>query len=303
LKLKEAFKEYEQYMIVEKGYSRLTIESYKKDIQFFLTYLHDKKEINQIEEIQKDHIYAYLKEIDQELEKSSIRRKITALKRFFLFLTRENMLENNVMSSFENVKIKQHLPTVLSVDEMLQLLNSISLDTPESYRNRCMVELLYATGLRVSEMCQLKLEDLNLKNQTLKCLGKGQKERIVPLYEQCCLLLKEYIEVIRPEFCKNISTPYVFLNKKGSVIKRDHFYHILQKIIQNSGLKKHVTPHTLRHTFATHLLDNDADIRSIQELLGHSNISTTTIYTHVSQKKLIDEYEKLHPRIQKGKKI
>ena len=206
------------------------------------------------------------------------------------------------MSSFEMSKKAKYLPEVLTVEEVNQLLQSIEVTDPITMRNRCMVEVLYASGLRVSEMCSLTLQDVNIHKGYVKCIGKGNKERLVPMNQKCCDLLKQYIENERQELCVHASSSYLFINKKGEPIQRDDFYHILEKIVQKSGLKKHVTPHTLRHTFATHLLENDADLRSIQEMLGHSDISTTTIYTHVSNHKAVDEYMKLHPRSQKGRK-
>lgn len=196
-------------------------------------------------------------------------------------------------------KKAKYLPEVLTVAEVNQLLDSIDVNDPVSARNRCMVEVLYASGLRVSEMCFLTLQNVNIHKGFVKCIGKRNKERIVPMNENCCLLLKKYIEEYRPQLCEEVSSQYLFINKKGQPIQRDDFYHILENIVKKSGLKKHVTPHTLRHTFATHLLENDADLRSIQEMLGHSDISTTTIYTHVSNNKAIEEYRKLHPRSKK----
>ena len=204
------------------------------------------------------------------------------------------------MSSFEIAKKAKYLPEVLSVDEVNQLLDSIDIVDAITSRNRCMVEVLYATGLRVSEMCYLTLNNVNLHKGFVRCFGKGNKERIVPVNQYCCQLLKEYIEEYRPNLCENITNSYLFISKKGEPISRNNFYSMLNKMIQKSGLGKHVTPHTLRHTFATHLLENDADLRSIQEMLGHSDISTTTIYTHVSNSKMIDEYKNLHPRSKKG---
>ncbi len=300
MKCKDSLLEYKQYLIVEKGLTPLTIENYNRDIQHFFDYIHNNSQLDNIEDIHKDHVYIYLKEIHQTLKSSSVHRHMVSLRQFYKFLTREGIVTQNIMSSFDIAKKDKYLPEVLSVEEVNQLLESIKIIDPISSRNRCMVEVLYATGLRVSEMCNLTLQSVNINKGFVKCVGKGYKERIVPVNRYCCTLLKEYIEEYRPHLNENITNQYLFINKNGEVIKRDNFYHILEKLLKNSGLKKHVTPHTLRHTFATHLLENDADLRSIQEMLGHSDISTTTIYTHVSKNKMIKDYMDLHPRAKRG---
>lgn len=300
MKCKDALLEYKEYMIVEKKYSQNTITSYTSDLTHFIDYMHDVLKIDDIEDIHKDQIYLYLKDLKHTLNSSSSDRHMVALRQFYLFMMKENMINENVMNSFEMSKRKQHLPEVLSEAEVKQLLNSISMDDYISARNRCMIELLYGSGLRVSEMCQLTLSQVHLNKGYVHCLGKGNKERIVPMNQVCCHLLKSYIENYR--LTLKTSQQYLFLNQKGNPMTRDHFYHILEKLIKQCGITKHVTPHTLRHTFATHLLEHDADLRSIQMMLGHSDIATTTIYTHVSQNKAIKEYQKLHPRSQKGRK-
>lgn len=301
LKCKDALREYKQYMIVEKGYSHHTVENYERDILDFIDFVTKKYKVVDMDDIIKDHINHYLKELHNRLQSSSVDRHMTSLKQYYVFLAKENIIQENVMSSFEMSKKSKYLPEVLSVTEVNQLLHSIHVEDPISARNRCMVEILYASGLRVSEMCFLTLQSINIHKGFVKCIGKRNKERIVPMNENCCILLKEYIEEYRPQLCEGVSSQYLFINKKGQPVQRDDFYHILEKIVKKSGLKKHITPHTLRHTFATHLLENDADLRSIQEMLGHSDISTTTIYTHVSNNKAIEEYMKLHPRSKKGK--
>lgn len=300
MKCKDAIVEYKQYMIVEKGYSPKTVEGYLRDIKQFGEYMSQKFHIVDLETINKDLVYAYLKSLRKRLSNSSVDRHMVSLRQFYIFLVKEKKVQKNIMSSFELAKKEQYLPEVLSVDEVNQLLSSVSMKDSISARNRCMMEVLYASGLRVSEMCSLTLQNINIQKGFIKCVGKGNKERIVPMNTQCCLYLKEYIENFRPQLSEKTSQ-YLFINKKGEPLKRDDFYHLLQNIVRKSGLTKHVTPHTLRHTFATHLLENDADLRSIQKMLGHSDISTTTIYTHVSQSKTIEDYMKLHPRSQKGR--
>lgn len=301
MKCKDAINEYKQYMIVEKGYSRHTIQSYLSDIEDFLSYIHLQYKIVDINDVHKDHVYHYLINIRKKMKSSSVDRHMIALRQFYIFLVKEKIVAKNIMSSFEMSKKTSYLPEVLSEDEVNQLINSIKVNDAISSRDRCMIEILYASGLRVSEMCSLTLSNINLTKRFVKCLGKGNKERIVPMNKQCCLLLEEYITNYRPQLIGNSNTNYLFIDKKSQPLKRDNFYHILNKIVKKSGITKHVTPHTLRHTFATHLLENDADLRSIQVMLGHSDISTTTLYTHVSNNKACEEYIKLHPRSQKGR--
>lgn len=286
-------------MIVEKNYSPRTIDSYTRDLNKFAKFI-NRLSIEQVEDINKDHIYLYLKDLRNHLSANSVDRHMVTLRQFYLFLKREKIVDINIMSSFDMAKKEHPLPEVLSEEEIDELISSIEIVDFITSRNRCMLELLYGTGLRVSELCSLTMNQVNIKKQLIKCIGKGNKERMIPMNQQCSILLKDYIENYRNQFkpkCQNL-----FLNQHGKALSRNNFYHILQTIVDKSQLQKHVTPHTLRHTFATHLLEHDADLRSIQEMLGHSDISTTTIYTHVSQNKAIEEYQKLHPRSQKGRK-
>lgn len=299
LKLKDSLFEYRQYMIVEKGYSQLTIENYSRDVQMFLDFVSEKCQIDKIEDVSKDVVYTYLKSIRERLKVSSVDRKMVSLRQFFIFLVKEEIVTKNVMSSFEMSKRPKKLPEVLSIHEINQIIQSIEVKDAISSRNRCMIEILYSSGLRVSEMCNLTLQDINIHKGFVRCLGKGNKERIVPMNETCCLLLKEYIEKYRPQLCQKVKTQVLFVDKKAKVISRENFYHILVRVVDHCAMTKHVSPHTLRHTFATHLLENDADLRSIQEMLGHSDISTTTIYTHVSNHKMVEEYKNYHPRSRK----
>ncbi|MCD8027909.1 MAG: site-specific tyrosine recombinase XerD [Erysipelotrichaceae bacterium] len=299
MRCKDAINEYKQYMIVEKNYSPRTIDSYSRDLRKFADFI-NKMNIEQIEDVTKDHIYLYLKDLRQHLSPNSVDRHMVTLRQFYLFLKREKIIDINIMSSFDNAKKEQPLPEVLSEDEVNALIATIEVVDYITSRNRCMLELLYGTGLRVSELCSLTLNQININKQVVSCIGKGNKERIIPMNKQCALLLKDYLNNYRAQF--KPKSQNLFLNQHGQPMSRNNFYHILQTIVNESEITKHVTPHTLRHTFATHLLEHDADLRSIQAMLGHSDISTTTIYTHVSQNKTIEEYQKLHPRRQKGKK-
>ena len=296
--IKDALSEYKQYLIVEKGLSKNTIYSYLRDLIAFSNFIGEEYEINQIENINKEHIHLYLKELSKTNCTNSISRKLVSLRMLYIFLVKENIVKENLMSSFTLPKRDKKLPIVLSQEEMIEILDGIIVCDAISSRNRCMVELLYATGMRMSELLNLTLKDLNIKMGFIKVIGKGNKERMIPIGSYVGEILEQYINDYRAEFnIKNDSL--LFFNKHGQRLSREEFYSILQTIVNSTSITKKVSPHTFRHTFATHLLENGADLRSIQELLGHSDISTTTIYTHISNQKIRSEYQQFHPRIKK----
>lgn len=296
--IKDALSEYKQYLIVEKGLSKNTIYSYLRDLIAFSNFIGEEYEINQIENINKEHIHLYLKELSKTNCTNSISRKLVSLRMLYIFLVKENIVKENLMSSFTLPKRDKKLPIVLSQEEMIEILDGIIVCDAISSRNRCMVELLYATGMRISELLNLTLKDLNIKMGFIKVIGKGNKERMIPIGSYVGEILEQYINDYRAEFnIKNDSL--LFFNKHGQRLSREEFYSILQTIVNSTSITKKVSPHTFRHTFATHLLENGADLRSIQELLGHSDISTTTIYTHISNQKIRREYQQFHPRIKK----
>lgn len=296
--IKDALSEYKQYLIVEKGLSKNTIYSYLRDLIAFSNFIGEEYEINQIENINKEHIHLYLKELSKTNCTNSISRKLVSLRMLYIFLVKENIVKENLMSSFTLPKRDKKLPIVLSQEEMIEILDGIIVCDAISSRNRCMVELLYATGMRISELLNLTLKDLNIKMGFIKVIGKGKKERMIPIGSYVGEILEQYINDYRAEFnIKNDSL--LFFNKHGQRLSREEFYSILQTIVNSTSITKKVSPHTFRHTFATHLLENGADLRSIQELLGHSDISTTTIYTHISNQKIRSEYQQFHPRIKK----
>lgn len=295
----DAINEYKQYLIVEKSVSKNTLISYLRDVIDFVNYLNASMHIDIIEGINESSIQSYLKS-NNKLSKATISRKIVALRSFFKFLVKEGYIKKNPISRIELPKSSKSLPEVLSYEEIIELFNSIKITDFQSSRNRCMLELLYASGIRVSELVNIKLSDLNIKMQYLKVVGKGAKERMIPLSKYVCKLLEEYITVYRKDYLDFDDNNYLFFNNHKGIMSRENFYKILNNICNNIGMIKNVHPHTLRHTFATHLLENGADLRSIQELLGHSDISTTTVYTHVSNNKLLEDYNRFHPRRKKG---
>ncbi len=294
----EAINEYRQYLIVEKGLSKNTVIAYISDLKKFSIYLNDSFQFNKIEELSKEHIRLYLKELGKTNTSASITRKLVSLRMFFNFLIKEKIIDVNIISDFDLPKINKKLPVILSTTEMQEILETIKINDHISCRNRCMLELMYATGLRVSELINLNVSSINLYMGYIKVVGKGDKERIVPIGEIAKTILDIYLNQYRDKFIKKESS-LLFFNNHGNKLSREEFYIILKQVINKTSINKKISPHTIRHSFATHLLENGADLRSIQELLGHSDISTTTIYTHISNQKIKNEYQQFHPRMKK----
>jgi integrase/recombinase XerD len=287
--------EFLNYIRYEKNLASNTVESYSNDLMKFSSFV--QKDVNSIN---MDDVYSYVSHLkSNKITNTTIARNIVSLRNFYKFLKKEDYINSNIMENFDVPKIEQYLPDYLTENEVNILLNSIDIQTPMGYRDRTMLELLYATGLRVSELVEMKINTINMDTRFIVSFGKGGKERIVPFGEKSWEYLKEYIENIRPLLLKGKNHWYVFVNRFGNRISRVGFFKNIKKIAKNAGIRKDISPYTLRHTFATHLLDNDADLRIVQELLGHSNIATTQIYTQVSRKKLKNSYMKYHPRAKK----
>lgn len=277
------------YLIIDKKYSKATTDSYKKELEKFYTVI--KKKIN---DITKDDLKEYIKYLNKEkLNEKSISHNISVLRSYFKFLIIENRIKENPSLFIEMPKIPRTLPSVLSIEEVDKLLD-ITVNDKYSARNKAMLELLYSTGLRVSELINLKLTDISFDEALVKTLGKGSKERVIPIGDIAIHFTKQYIDEYRPKLIKK-QTEYLFLSSRGTKLSRQAFFKIIKQIASEKNIKKELSPHTLRHSFATHMLNGGADLRSIQELLGHSNISTTQIYTHISNQKIHDDYENSHP--------
>lgn len=278
------------YLLIDKKYSQHTIDSYTNDLNKFSSYINKP-----VAQINKDDIIGILKKLnDENLSNSSINHFVTVLRSFYKFLVINNIVKENIMNFISSPKREKHLPKVLSEEEIDNLLN-IPLNDAFSYRNKAIIELMYATGLRVSELVNLKVNDIDLNMALLKTLGKGSKERIIPLGDYALNYLKLYINEYRSLLIKKNLNDYLFLNNHGNKLTRQGLFKMLDKLANEQGIKTEISPHTLRHSFATHLLNGGADLRSIQELLGHSDISTTQIYMHVSNQKLNEDYHKFHP--------
>lgn len=286
----EILSNYQTYLITVKYLNvETTIASYILDIYKYLEYI--KKDYNKTDN--KD-IYNYLKYLsDNSYSIYSVVRKISSIKSFYNYLSEESIYEINL--DIERPKFYKKLPHVLSIDEVDKLLD-IKLETPFDYRNKAMLELMYATGLRVSELISLTPLNIDLDKKLVRCYGKGSKERIVPMGDKAVKYLKKYLEEYRHSLTKKTLCDELFLNNHGKKITRQGFFKMLKKQADEKGIKENITPHMLRHSFATHLLNNGADLRSIQMMLGHENISTTGIYTNVSKDKLKENYDLYYPK-------
>ncbi len=278
------------YLIFEKKYSDNTVKAYKQDLTKFMNYLNNKK----INKIVKKDIENYIEYLSKNLEARTVSRNISTLKSLYKYLMINKIVNKNPMEIIRNPKLKKSLPKVLSETEINSLLD-IKPKNHFDYRNKAMIELMYSSGLRVSELINLKVTDIDLENETVRVFGKGSKERIIPLNEYTVVALKIYIKEHRKELFKHGENNYLFLNNHGNQMTRQGFFKILKNLAKDKNIKTEFSPHTIRHSFATHLLKHGADLRSIQELLGHSDISSTQIYTHITNEKLKENYEEYHP--------
>jgi len=294
--LKRLLKEYGYYLKITKGLASNAISSYITDLNEYVLFLEKNYVIKDPEVITKQHIRNFIARLKRKHNTpSSISRKMSAIRSFHKYLLIEKLVTSNVRLGVNLPKKEKKLPTILSVEEVDALMVAADGDEPLEIRNRAMLELLYGSGLRISELLELKLSNLHLNMGFLNIIGKGNKERIVPIGAEGAYALKRYIDKSRP-YLKKVPGDIVFVNGRGSQISRVGFYKVLKKLTLKAGIMKEVSPHTLRHSFASHLLENGVDLRVVQELLGHEDISTTQIYTHISKKQLQKVYEEFHPR-------
>jgi integrase/recombinase XerD len=291
------FDEFIKFLQFEKGLSKNTISAYKNDLLQYFSFL---KKINKtVHNVSSDDLTEFLWQLKQQnLRPNSIYRKASCVTQFHKFLVSENITTNNPVEGMMRPKLQRKLPTVLTVEEVDKLL-SFQPKKFNDIRNKAMIEVLYATGLRVSELVNLTFEQLDLENRYIRVIGKGGKERIVLLNKKSVDALKEWIKIRDKKFSGKISAEYdkfIFLSKLGKPISRIDFWEQLKNYVRNAGISKNVSPHTLRHSFATHMLKYGADLRVVQELLGHSDISTTQIYTQIDRQHLKELHKKYHPR-------
>ncbi|MDO8730582.1 MAG: site-specific tyrosine recombinase XerD [Candidatus Omnitrophota bacterium] len=286
------------FLRLERGLSQNTVLAYRRDLQQFAAALSPK----QPSDIARGDILDYLMSLrDKKLAPSSVARKLVAIKVFFRFLLSQSLIKNDPSSIIESPRLMKGLPDVLDVEEVGRLLAAAAADKrkkkqKKTLRDRALLELLYASGLRVSEASGLKLTDLNSEARFLRCVGKGGKERVVPVGSHALKWIRIYLAQARPGFNPKPDSRQIFLNRSGGALSRISIWSIIKQYALAAGIKKRITPHTLRHSFATHLLEAGADLRVVQELLGHSSIATTQIYTHVDRARLKSIHAKFHPR-------
>lgn len=296
--LKRLLKEYEYYLKITKGLSPNSISSYVTDLTEYVFFIDKNYAITDPNVITKQHIRNFISRLKRKKSSSSsIARKMSAIRSFHKFLMSEKIVATNVALGVRLPKKKQKLPIVLSVEEIDALMVAADGDEPLELRNRAMLELLYGSGLRISELLALGLSDLHLNMGFINVMGKGRKERIVPVGAEAAYSLKKYLDKGRPRL-KKVPGDVLFVNSRGSDISRVGFYKVLKLLTIRAGITKDVSPHTLRHSFASHLLQNGVDLRVVQELLGHEDISTTQIYTHITKQQLKQVYDEFHPRSQ-----
>lgn len=291
--MNEFFKEYISFLSIEKRHSSHTVEAYRRDVARFIQFFPDRD----ADSITTQDIRVFLIKLREEgISSTSQARCLSSLKSFFRFLVSEKYTKENPAEILETPKRWRKLPAILAVSDIDALLACPDKNTAFGIRDRAMLEVLYATGLRVSELVSLKKSDLNLQVGYLRSFGKGSKERIVPMGEAARAAVEDYLLRSRPVFLRGRNTAELFITQQGAGMTRQGFWKILKQYVARSNIKTSVSPHTLRHAFATHLLERGADLRSVQQMLGHSDISTTQIYTHILQQRMRDIHDQFHPR-------
>ena len=304
----EAVQEFISYLVNEKGYSENTISNYLHDINDFSAFIKTEKMAKDILHISMRHPENYVSYMtNQKYKSTSIRRHISSLSSFYSFCVKNDLFKENYFKDLEKLpKIPKHLPKVINESEIVMLFDACDLENKLGYRNFCILGCLYGCGLRVSELCNMQIRDIDFSERIIRVRGgKGGKDRDVIMYEGLGEMLKHYISQFRPEILynsKDTENRHVFLNKNGTTLTRVGVRKILEKLVKDAGETFHISPHMLRHSFATSLLNNGMDLRTVQELLGHESLSTTQIYTHVTIEKMREDYAKAHPRAQKESK-
>jgi integrase/recombinase XerD len=287
--------DFRYHLETDKRLSKKTIESYMSDLKFYAKFLKKYQNVFDVADIDSLMIEKYILSLKRkDLSPQSIARKITAIKEFHKFLYEEHITKDNPSKLVSNIKKEKKLPEVLTIEEINKMISSIDTSTDTGIRNRCIMEVLYGSGLRVSELCDLKLSDIHFNSNYLSIIGKGDKEREVPIGEEEKIWLRRYIEGSR----NKLNTPKnlnVFINYKGDPLSRQSVFKFIKALAKNNGIEKEISPHTIRHSFATHLLSNGVDLRFVQELLGHEDISTTQIYTHLDNEQLKNLVSETHP--------
>ncbi|TFE03140.1 site-specific tyrosine recombinase XerD [Jeotgalibacillus salarius] len=294
--MKEHLQDFIQYMIVEKGLSKNTIQSYDRDLKSYIEYLMKVEQLHGICDVQRLHVLQFFQHLKQHGKSAkTIARHTSSIRSFHHYLMRNRICTQDPTEHLNTPKSEKTLPKVLNIEEVEALLESPDMTKKSGLRDRAMLEVLYGTGMRVSELINLNADDVNLQMGFVKCRGKGNKERIIPIGKTASEVIEQYIQQARNKTRKP-GEQALFLNHHGKRLSRQGFWKILKGLTDKARIEKDLTPHTLRHSFATHLLENGADLRAVQEMLGHADISTTQIYTHVSTKRIREVYSQFHPR-------
>jgi len=294
--MKELIETFLNYLSVERGLSLNTLASYRRDLHAYLDFI-SRRHVDALSKISRVDITNFMmNQKDKGLSASSIARRLAAIRMFHRFLARERVLKSDPSSLIDSPKLWKKIPDTLSLNEVEALLAQPPIRDRQGIRDKAILETLYATGMRVSEVVNLKKADVNLDIGFLRCVGKGNKERIIPLGKKAAASIKRYGEVSRPHFLKNRDSEFLFLSRLGERLSRQSMWKIIKRYASAARIKKAIKPHMLRHSFATHLLERGADLRSVQEMLGHANISTTQIYTHINKERLKAIHKMYHPR-------
>ncbi|MDT3698131.1 MAG: site-specific tyrosine recombinase XerD [Thermincola sp.] len=294
--MKSLVEEFIHYLAVERGLADNTLDSYNRDLNQFLGFLEQEK-VQDAQKATRNMVMSYLLFLQKRgRATATVSRHLAALKSFYHFLLKEKYIEKDPTANLESPKLEKKLPQILAVQEVEMLLNQPIGGDPATLRDKAMLELLYATGIRVSELIQLDINHINIDMGYIRCFGKGSKERIVPVGTFARRCVDEYLQKGRTKIIKNKAEQALFVNQHGGRLTRQGFWKIIKKYARRAGISKVITPHTLRHSFATHLLENGADLRSVQEMLGHADITTTQIYTHLTKGRLREVYARSHPR-------
>lgn len=295
--MESELKAFIHYLIVEKGLAQNSVSAYERDLTAYVNYLLKVEQKQFLNDVKKSDILHFIHHLnDSGKASASTARMLSSIRSFHKFLIREKKTDHDPSEHIDTPRPDKKLPKTLSTSEIETLMEIPERNTPLGMRNKAMLEMLYASGMRVSELCGLKMEDIHLQMGFVRCLGKGNKERIIPLGQMASDALTHFIREGRPVLMRRQSHHTLFVNHHGRPISRQGFWKVLKQLAQKAGIEKELTPHTLRHSFATHLLENGADLRAVQEMLGHADISTTQIYTHVTKVRMKDVYSKYHPR-------
>lgn len=282
------------YLKVERGLSGNTIQAYSSDLTSYLRFL-EGRGIGVLE-VTRENLSAYLLTLSRTISPRSLARNLSSIRGFYRFLVAEGRLDSNPARLQEAPRLPRRLPGTLSLNEVDRLLSQPDPSTPTGLRDRAMLEVLYATGLRVSELIHLKVFDINMEAGFLRTVGKGSKERLVPIGAKALAAVKEYLQFGRAPLVKGVNPPFLFLNGRGKSMTRQGFWKIIGAHGRKASIRRKISPHSLRHSFATHLLEGGADLRSVQLMLGHADIATTQVYTHVTRERLKQIHEQFHPR-------